>query len=110
MSSSSSGDDYGLKDLDLFTLVENRAGQAVRGNAQQLTASTQDNMGQTSESLKQRFERLNINLDKQEEVIVENEIAHWKLDQLQKEYKNLFFKCKDIKQMLDRYADNNSLL
>lgn len=53
---------------------------------------------------------MHINFDQQEEQIVDNLIDDWKLVKLQKEYKLLFYKSKEIKCLLDNYAETNDKL
>lgn len=46
-------------------------------------------------------------LDNEEELIISNELEDLKREKLLKEFKNLFYKTKEIKSLLDEVSDNN---
>ena len=60
----------------------------------------------SSKLIDKKYKMFNI-LDNEEELIISNELEDLKREKLLKEFKNLFYKTKEIKSLLDEVSDNN---
>jgi hypothetical protein len=53
--------------------------------------------------LEEKFSKVDLSLEKEQDIVIQNKVDDWKRDKLEREFKVLFFKSREIKYLMEGY-------